>query len=1649
MRKRITSLLLTLVMLLSLVPITAVTANAADGFVEVSTYEQLRNEVDKGSAKVKLTADIDTTSENSGVGVTTATNLRFKGNGNVLDLNGHELKLVSNMSAYFIEILSSDLTIKDSGTNGRIEFIYGDSVVGIQRAIVISRSVGVKKAGSLTVDGGTLSSSYHGIILIESYGSITINGGRLYAPVSDLGNGDYLIHSTNRYDIDDTLQLHVNGGELDGRVVLKRDDSSATGTLKYKVTPIKITGGTFKQGLYATWKTWDSPEGEPKNAVMTMDSPTVEITGGVFEKNNEEYSQTASRLFIDLPTKLRGGTFKNGATIRFVGGKYTWDGTQPQYRASIGNSAILRGNDIRTAYGWSKSDWFKIQSPWIYLSPSGTSVTVIPNAWGMKSVTLDGNPIDYFKDWKGTVERMDNSTAHTLKFEWYPLASELVNAGYSYRAKCEHYISGSTEVQQTDTIAADKTSHTVTIPAGADPKVYSFDLKLNLKKDGSFVGIMHNEHIVKLVVNEAPVVVPDPTIEGTVYYTSGIVYGSPISIAASVTPAEATPAYQWQRSTDGGSTWTNIEGATSGKYTPVAADMGDTVRIRVKVTAEGYLGEIVGAALKVSKAANNNYPAVIQLEAVKDSAGTYTGFEITNFNSDCEYVYSTTSTLDWSANQISSATVTGLTSDTTYYVFARFKETNTHTAGSIVSKNSIKLYDSVPLDRVLLEGYGSHGTIYIKKGESVTLKVNADPSNANYWNEITFKDEGATTSNIAISNGNIAASTGTATPFPNGHTITITGVSTGSANLRASYPSATSSAYGTWYVVVYDDSTVANALRLENVYAYEDITLSVNDEAGLPTDLPTLLPANSGYHLEWRILKRGTYGATYVTENDNIKLEDGKIKPKAAHAASEKAQLELVAVKDGSTEYKTLPKTSLFYVTVTAAPVIELTGLTVAPAKVNLELNATYQLSAVKEPVNATGSLTWASDKPEVAEVDTTGKVTAKAQGTAIITVTCGTKSASCTVTVGHTHDTDAQDWMYMDPGTHIKTCTAGDDFKVEAHDFNAWTPNSDDTTHSRTCSKCKKSGEPANYTETANHNWQWVVDTAATPNAAGKQHEECVDCHAKRSENTEIPMLTSIKVEHLTVAKPVKDAVATAPTTTDSAYTVANTEWMAADGTPLAIGGKFQPGTVYTVKITLETAGAGVFSVKSTYNTIEGKTATVSPNLTGDNHADSVILTYTFDATEGTYVPTKPAITTVALPDGKVGDAYNQTLAATGTNPIAWSIETGNLPDGLTLVGDTIKGTPSKAGDFKFTVKATNGGGSDTKELTIKVADAETAKYHNVTLTGAGTGATGAGSHAAGTTVNIYAGTKSGYTFNGWTFDDVTVLSASSKNASFVMPDKDVTVKANWVYNGGGSSGGGYTYYTIKATAGVNGSISPTGNVSVREGRDQTFTITPNKGYAVAKVLIDSKNVGAVKSYTFENVKKNHTIEVVFMKASGNPQTGVFVDVPEGSYYEEAVNWAVEKGITTGTDATHFSPDGICTRAQAVTFLWRAAGSPAAKSAVMPFTDVKAGSYYYDAVLWAVENGITKGTSETMFSPDATCSRAQIVTFLWRSQKSPAAGTANPFTDVKASAYYADAVLWAVENGITKGTTNTTFSPDANCTRAQIVTFIWRALAE
>ena len=426
----------------------------------------------------------------------------------------------------------------------------------------------------------------------------------------------------------------------------------------------------------------------------------------------------------------------------------------------------------------------------------------------------------------------------------------------------------------------------------------------------------------------------------------------------------------------------------------------------------------------------------------------------------------------------------------------------------------------------------------------------------------------------------------------------------------------------------------------------------------------------------------------------------------------------------------------------------------------------------------------------------------------------------------------------------------------------------------------------------------------------------------------------------------------------------------------------------------------------------------------------------------------------------GADGVVYGQTLALTttggsGSGAVTYRIDTAHSTGEATIDPNTGVLTPVKVGSVS--VIATKAGDNDYNDITsapfvlmIKSAP-PTGKPKYTKITTGGKTLKDAALTTEGSTLNPNDGKLEWVDDKGNVLPDSTRVEANKTYKwRFTPTNTNYTILTGEIElyhksSGGGGSSSGYSYYTIKATAGTGGSISPSGNVSVREGRDQTFTITPDKGYAVANVKIDGKSIGAVKSYTFENVSRTHTIEVIFMKANGNPQTGVFVDVATGSYYEDAVDWAVENGITKGTDDTHFSPDGICTRAQAVTFLWRTAGSPKPETRAMPFTDVPVGSYYYDAVLWAVENGITKGTSETRFSPNMTCSRAQIVTFLWRSEKSPAAGTANPFADVKSTAYYAGAVLWAVREDITKGTTNTTFSPDADCTRAQIVTFLWR----
>ena len=307
------------------------------------------------------------------------------------------------------------------------------------------------------------------------------------------------------------------------------------------------------------------------------------------------------------------------------------------------------------------------------------------------------------------------------------------------------------------------------------------------------------------------------------------------------------------------------------------------------------------------------------------------------------------------------------------------------------------------------------------------------------------------------------------------------------------------------------------------------------------------------------------------------------------------------------------------------------------------------------------------------------------------------------------------------------------------------------------------------------------------------------------------------------------------------------------------------------------------------------------------------------------------------------------------------------------------------------------------------------------------------------GAATPVFVGTpvRSGYTFNGWSPSVAATVSGN------------VTYTASWTKN---SSGGG-SY--VPASYAITVENTKNGDISVRpatasRGTVVTIIVSPDKGYALESLTVTDKSGKEIEltnkgdgKYTFKMPASKITVKATFM--GDNTMLNFFVDVPADAYYYDAVLWAIKEGITNGTSATTFSPDNPCTRAQMVTFLWRAAGSPEPKATECKFSDVDMSKYYSKAILWAVENGITNGTAETTFEPYATCTRAQMAAFLYRMAGSKAANTENPFADVKEDAYYYNAVLWAAANDITKGKTDTTFEPYTTCTRAQMVTFLYR----
>ena len=304
------------------------------------------------------------------------------------------------------------------------------------------------------------------------------------------------------------------------------------------------------------------------------------------------------------------------------------------------------------------------------------------------------------------------------------------------------------------------------------------------------------------------------------------------------------------------------------------------------------------------------------------------------------------------------------------------------------------------------------------------------------------------------------------------------------------------------------------------------------------------------------------------------------------------------------------------------------------------------------------------------------------------------------------------------------------------------------------------------------------------------------------------------------------------------------------------------------------------------------------------------------------------------------------------------------------------------------------------------------------------------------------------------WDDGDATIVESNTAYGWTFTPDDtdnyNLLTGTITPYKRSSSGSSGSSTYSITVKTADNGSVSVSPTRASR-GDIVTVTVKPDEGYVLNALTItdrdgdeiDYKSKGDGK-YTFTMPASSVTVKAVFAE-----EKLAFTDVSADAYYADAVRWAVAEGITSGTTATTFAPNSGCTRGQVVTFLWRAAGEPEPSTAVNPFTDVSADAYNYKAILWAYENGITGGTTATTFAPNATCTRAQIVTFLYRADGAQAVDSGNAFTDVPADAYYADAVNWAVAEGITGGTTATTFAPDATCTRAQVVTFLYRDMAQ
>ena len=470
-----------------------------------------------------------------------------------------------------------------------------------------------------------------------------------------------------------------------------------------------------------------------------------------------------------------------------------------------------------------------------------------------------------------------------------------------------------------------------------------------------------------------------------------------------------------------------------------------------------------------------------------------------------------------------------------------------------------------------------------------------------------------------------------------------------------------------------------------------------------------------------------------------------------------------------------------------------------------------------------------------------------------------------------------------------------------------------------------------------------------------------------------------------------------------------------------------------------------GVYMTSSA--SFEMKSGSITGNKNAKGYQNDEYLQYSSDLWIGANA--NGALT--AINGGTIGNVFVYANAWSASNPGSFTMNGGTVTN-LYVEHDANYGATFKYNDGTIEhlyLSKENGNGQSIEVTPVKgvIYNGGVKEQDLVTLTMKyNDGATADSTYnvASGTTITLPTPRRSGYTFNGW-YDGSKFYAAG---ASYTV-SATVTLNASWSYISSGSSSYDPTYSVSTPSKTENGSVTVSPK-SASKGDTVTVTVKPDSGYVLETLTVTDKNGNELTlkdkgdgKYTFTMPAGKVEVKATFME--DNSMLNFFYDVPNNAYFYEAVKWAVKNGITTGVGDNLFAPEQPCTRAQIVTFLWRAAGSPEPKGAASGMSDVVSGSYYEKAVAWAIENGITTGTTTTTFSPDVTCTRAQAVTFLARALKAKAASAAE-FSDVPTGSYFADAVAWAAANGVTEGIGGGLFGPDNSCTRAQIVTFLFRA---